>query len=270
MATENSLEVTATTVEEAIERGLDDLKLSIDDVEIETLDEGSKGFLGLGMRQARILITLKPGVTSEILKKMVIAEQPKPAKVEKAPEKAAPVKAAPAKPAPVKTENNAASDFGEDPVLQTARETVSELLEKMHVFAQVTATYTDVLDENGQAGILVEVTGDDLSILIGRKSETLNSLQYVTSLIIGKKLAKWVPLSIDVEGYRGRRERQLKQLALRMAEQAVSTGRRQTLEPMPANERRIIHLALRDHPQVVTESTGDEPNRKLTIVPKKN
>jgi spoIIIJ-associated protein len=269
MATDqNTLEVVATTVEEAIERGLDDLKLSIDDVEIETQDEGSKGFLGLGMRQAKIKITLKPGVTSETLKKLAAAEQPKPEKVEKAPEKA-PQKT-PEKKAPVKAEPSAGDSFGEDPILQTARETVSELLEKMHVFGQVTATYTDVLDENGQAGVLVEVSGDDLSILIGRKSETLNSLQYVTSLIIGKKLAKWVPLSIDVEGYRGRRERQLKQLALRMAEQAVSTGRRQTLEPMPANERRIIHLALRDHPQVVTESTGDEPNRKLTIVPKKN
>lgn len=269
MATEqNTLEVVATTVEEAIERGLDDLKLSIDDVEIETLDEGSKGFLGLGMRQAKIKITLKPGVTSEALKKLAVVEQPKPEKVEKAPV-TVPQKA-PEKKVSAKAEPSKADAYGEDPILRTARETVSELLEKMHVFAQVTATYTDVLDENGQAGVLVEVSGDDLSILIGRKSETLNSLQYVTSLIIGKKLAKWVPLSIDVEGYRGRRERQLKQLALRMAEQAVTTGRRQTLEPMPANERRIIHLALRDHPQVVTESTGEEPNRKLTIVPKKN
>jgi spoIIIJ-associated protein len=266
MATEqNSMEVVATTVEEAIEKGLDDLKLSIDDVEIETLDDGSKGFLGLGMRQARILITLKPGVSSETLKKLVPVVQPKVEKPARQAEKPA---RQPEKPAA--EEKKTGAEFGEDPILQTARETVSELLEKMHVFAQVTSTYTEVLDENGQAGVLVEVTGDDLSILIGRKSETLNSLQYVTSLIIGKKLAKWVPLSIDVEGYRGRRERQLKQLALRMAEQAVSTGRRQTLEPMPANERRIIHLALRDHPQVTTESTGDEPNRKLTIVPKKN
>ncbi len=78
-----------------------------------------------------------------------------------------------------------------------------------------------------------------------------------------------MPLTIDVEGYRGRRERQLRQLALKMAEQAIATGRRQILEPMPANERRIVHLALRDHPQVITESTGEEPNRKLTIVLKK-
>lgn len=255
-----TMEVVAPTVEEAIEKGLDDLKLSIDDVDVETVDEGSKGFLGIGIRQAKILITVKNGKLPEHLRK------PAPAPVA-----AKPAVKAESKPAPAAESKKAepVSSAVEDPILKTSRETVSELLEKMHVFAQVTSTYTDVVDENGQAGVLVEVTGDDLSILIGRKSETLNSLQYVTSLIIGKKLAKWIPLTIDVEGYRGRRERQLKQLALRMAEQAVATGRRQVLEPMPANERRIIHLALRDHPQVTTESTGEEPNRKLTIVLKK-
>ncbi len=253
---ESTLEVIAPTVEEAIEKGLDDLELSIDDVEIETIDEGSKGFLGIGIRQARILISLKPGIESEIFQKAASL-----AREQKAVEsKITDSEKKPASPA---------SYNGEDPVLRVARETVSELLEKMQVGAQVTSTFTDTVDENGEAGVLVEVTGDDLSILIGRKSETLNSLQYVTSLIIGKKLSRWIPLMIDVEGYRGRRERQLKQLALRMAEQAVATGRRQILEPMPANERRIVHLALRDHPQVMTESTGEEPNRKLTIVLKK-
>ncbi len=249
-----SHEVTALTVEEAIEQGLDELGLSVDDVEIETVDEGSKGFLGLGSKLAKIIIyynkpfddvkevkkTAKPKVVKEVVEKIVA---PKPVV---------------RKPSPV----------GEEIELQTARETVSEMLEKMGISAQVTATFVSD-DPQHTDGVLVEVTGKDLSILIGRKSETLNALQYIASLIIGKRLEKWVPLSIDVEGYRDRRERQLKQLALRMAEQAVTTGRRQMLEPMPANERRIIHIALRDHPQVITESTGDEPNRKLTIIPKK-
>jgi spoIIIJ-associated protein len=139
----------------------------------------------------------------------------------------------------------------------------------MSIHAQVTSTFMDTPDDKGQIGVLVEVTGEDLSVLIGRKSETLNALQYITSLIVGKRLEKWIPLVIDVEGYRGRRERQLTQLALKMAEQAVTTGRRQMLEPMPANERRIVHLALRDHPSVITESTGEEPFRKLTIQLKK-
>jgi len=93
----------------------------------------------------------------------------------------------------------------------------------------------------------------------------LNALQYIASLIVGKQINRWTPVMIDVQGYRARRERQLRLLARRMAEQAVHTGRKQVLEPMPANERRLIHLELRDHPQVETESVGDDPNRKITI-----
>lgn len=248
-----NLEVIAPTVEEAIEKGLADLAMSIDDVEIETIDEGSKGLFGLGGRQARIKITIKGQLPSPITVKAK-----KPVRVV---EKVSPPEKI-GEPKPV-------SSNGEDPILRTARETVSELLEQMHTHAQVTSTFMDTPDDKGQIGVLVEVTGEDLSVLIGRKTETLNALQYITSLIVGKRLEKWIPLVIDVEGYRSRRERQLKQLALKMAEQAVTTGRRQTLEPMPANERRIVHLALRDHPQVTTESTGEEPFRKLTILPKK-
>ena len=131
------------------------------------------------------------------------------------------------------------------------------------------ATIRKAEDAEDEDTILVNIEGDDLSILIGRRSETLNALQYITSLIVGKRLNRWVPLMIDVQGYRARRERQLRVLARRMAEQAIHTGRRQVLEPMPANERRVIHLELRDHPQVATESIGDEPNRKVTIFVKK-
>jgi spoIIIJ-associated protein len=114
----------------------------------------------------------------------------------------------------------------------------------------------------------VDVRGNDLSILIGRRSETLSAFQYVASLIIGKETGQFVQLTVDVEGYRGRREKQLIQMAKRMAEQVAKSGRRQTREPMPAAERRIIHIALRDHPDVTTESTGDDPYRKVTIIPK--
>jgi len=138
----------------------------------------------------------------------------------------------------------------------------------MDLQAQVSARYEEGEDREGRKTIDVDVRGDDLSILIGRRSETLNALQYVASLMVGKQVEQWVQLSIDVEGYRSRRERQLRQMARRMAEQAAKSGRRQTLEPMTAAERRIIHLELRDHPDVVTESMGDEPHRKVNIIPK--
>jgi spoIIIJ-associated protein len=116
--------------------------------------------------------------------------------------------------------------------------------------------------------IQVDISGNDLSILIGRQAETLNALQYITSLIVAKELGQWVTILVDVQGYRARRENQLRKLARRLADQAIKSGRRQVLEPMPANERRYVHLELRDHPDVTTESIGEDPNRKVTIIPK--
>ena len=110
--------------------------------------------------------------------------------------------------------------------------------------------------------------GEDLGTLIGRHAETLNAFQYVAALIVGKETQQWVQLVVDVEGYRSRRERQLRQLARRMAEQVIKTGRRASLEPMSSSERRIVHLELRGHPAVMTESTGEEPHRKVVIIPK--
>ena len=159
---------------------------------------------------------------------------------------------------------------GDENALLVAQHVVEELLERMRVNATVKTRYIQPQDSHEQPVILVDIQGNDLSILIGRRTETLNALQYISSLIIGKELGRWTPLMIDVQGYRVRRERTLRQLARRMADQAIHTGRRQVLEPMPAAERRVIHLELRDHAQVATESTGEEPNRKVTIVLKQS
>ena len=150
-------------------------------------------------------------------------------------------------------------------IMQIAKTVLEGLLEKMKVNAKVEASYIENNEDKDEPVLLLDIVGDDLSILIGRRSETLNALQYITNLIVGKELGHWVPLIVDVQGYRIRRERQLRQLARRMADQAVQSGRRQLLEPMPANERRLIHLELRDHADVVTRSVGEEPYRKVTI-----
>lgn len=258
MSPENTtLEIIAFSVEEAVAKGLDQLGLPEEAVDIEVLDTGSKGFLGLGTRQARIRLRIKEVTPAAPTAPRVKAEKPARAaakpKVETAPAAAARVK-------PVEGEP------GEEQLLKIAEQVTGELLEKMHVRARLKAQIVPPADENDQSLVMVEVQGDDLSILIGRRSETLNALQYITSLIVAKEVGKWVPLMIDVQGYRARRERQLRVLARRMAEQVIHTGRRSALEPMPANERRIIHLELRDHPDVMTESVGDEPNRKVTIL----
>ncbi|NMC30181.1 MAG: hypothetical protein GYA45_08945 [Pelolinea sp.] len=148
---------------------------------------------------------------------------------------------------------------------QMAHETLTDLLGKMSIDAKVVTRIVDPEDDKDRPIVLADISGKDLSILIGRKSETLNSLQYITSLILCNEVGEWVPLMVDVQGYRYRRERQLRQLARRIADQVVQTGRKQVLEPMPANERRIIHLELRYHPFVTTESVGEEPNRRATI-----
>jgi spoIIIJ-associated protein len=253
-----TLEIIAPTVEEALAQGLAQLGLPAEAVRMEVLDAGSKGLFGLGGRQVRVRLTVKSD------------EEPAPPPPAPKPDrKPAPVSAKESRPqskepapAPV------TQDTGEtDELLNLAEETVSKLLYHMKLQAQVSAHYEES-DREDRRTIHVDVRGDDLSILIGRRSETLNAFQYVASLMVGKEAQQWVQLVVDVEGYRSRRESQLRRMAQRMAEQAVKTGRRQVLEPMSSNERRIIHLELREHPAVTTESIGEDPYRKVTIIPK--
>jgi spoIIIJ-associated protein len=151
--------------------------------------------------------------------------------------------------------------------MSIAKATVSELLERMSIQARVEVGLGEEDETGHPPPIVVDIFGDDLSILIGRRAETLNALQFITRMIVGKEIGHSVHLLVDVENYRVRRERTLRQLAQRMASQALKTGRQQMLESMPPSERRIIHIELRDNPDVVTESTGEEPRRKVTISP---
>lgn len=320
--TSTSLEYIAANAEEAINKGLQSLNVTREEVDIEILDNGSRGIFGLGARQARVRMTIKESSLRASIQKdetpapapeeekpaaeepkavesePVVPEEPKkPAVTEKADKPAAPrkeqknggqkpaekkePKAAPVQekraPAPkveISIEKPADLPEGEDdPVvneetMQVASNVVRDLLEKMHVKATIQSKIGEAADEVDSRVIMIDILGDDLSFLIGRHSEVLHSLQYITSLIVGREVGHWVPLIIDVQGYRERRERQLRQMAARMADQVVKTGRRISLEPMSATERRIIHLALRDNNQIMTESIGEEPNRKVVIYPK--
>jgi spoIIIJ-associated protein len=252
-----SLEVIAPSIEEAIQKGLDDLGLPRESVEVEVLDEGTRGLFGLGSRQARIRLKIKEGAEPAERESAEAEPTPKPAEIETE-----------AEPEPAPEPTIEAVSPEEEYVLTVASETVSELLEKMKVHATVTAEYGKADDSRSRVPVLVNVNGNDLSILIGRRAETLNALQYITNLIVNKEIGRSIPLVVDVEGYRKRRETQLQQIADRMADQAVKTGRRQVLEPMPANERRLVHIHLRGNPEVTTESVGDDPRRKVTIIPK--
>jgi spoIIIJ-associated protein len=273
------------TVEEATETGLAALGLKRSQVEIEILSRGSRGLLGFGAEDARVRITpIPPAAREAPAKRETPAAKPaKPAKpaspaVEEpaAPAKPAPAKPAPAKAAPVKPpapREAAASadgaDLSDQEVGAVAAELLQGMLDRMDVRATVqVVAYRGVLDEGQDVPLVLNIAGEDLGILIGRRAETLVALQYLTRLMVNHRVHRWVNLEVDVEGYKARREEQLVRLAERMAERAASTGRAVALEAMPPRERRIVHITLRNHPQVTTQSVGEGDQRKVTIVPR--
>jgi spoIIIJ-associated protein len=146
-------------------------------------------------------------------------------------------------------------------VVEVAREVLDTLLRLLGVGGRVEVVSDEI-------PLAFDITGDDLGILIGRRGQTLASLEYVTKLIVTRRLEAWRPLSVDVAGYRKRRYDSLQRLAVYLAEQVKSTGRSITMEPMPADERRIVHLALTDNPDVTTQSIGEGEDRKVVVLPR--
>jgi spoIIIJ-associated protein len=138
----------------------------------------------------------------------------------------------------------------------------------MDVEATIEIEQTDSSRPGESAPWLLNVSGSDMNALIGRRGETLGALQYITRLIASRKLQRRANIIVDIDGYKSRRSQQLRKLANRMADQALEQARMVTLEPMPPHERRIIHMALRNRDDVVTNSIGEGDSRKVTIVPK--
>lgn len=218
-----SLEVSARTVSEAIEQALAILGKSREEVDISVLSEGSRGILGIGGEEARILVSVRQASETELAPPQSTASQ--------------------------------------------AKEVLERLLSEMHIQARV--VIREGAGEPGAEAITLDIDGDDLGILIGRRGETLASLQFLVNLIVNKKLRHWTRIVVDVAGYRTRRQETLKGLALRMADRVRLTRQPVTLEAMPAYERRIVHLALQGHPYATTQSIGQGEDRKVVIMPRK-
>lgn len=152
---------------------------------------------------------------------------------------------------------------------QIARTVLVELLQKMGMRGfEVNVSQSEASEPGENPPLLLNVEGQNLDNLIGRRGDALSSLQYVTRLIASRRLQRRANIVIDVGGYKLKRSQKLRELALRMADQAVEQARIIYLEPMPPHERRMIHMALRNHPEVMTKSTGEGDARKVTIVPK--
>lgn len=326
-------ESSAKTIEEAISAGLEKLGVSISDVTIDVLEEGSKGLFGLfGSRQAKVRLTLKETEADplEALTAAKPARSAAPAKpaAPKAPEapkpvkpaapkteapKAAPVKptapkaeapkaeapkaeASKAKPAPRKEAPKPAktdAPKAEAPKAKPAPKAPVQPIEK----PVVTMIPADQVVEDSAPGralaflrelthlmgvevsievgtdaegnVFANMTGDTLGILIGRRGETLDALQYLTSLKVNRGQEGYTRVTLDTENYRAKREEALTRLANRMANRAIKTGRKVSLEPMNPYERRILHSALQANDQVDTHSEGEEPNRHVVITLRK-
>lgn len=151
-----------------------------------------------------------------------------------------------------------------------AVEVAKEVLETLIKLMKLTAEVSVVQENTDELPITLNIEGEDLGVLIGRRGQTLASLQYVVRLMVAEKLKAWVPINVDIAGYKQRRYESLRNLALRLAEQVKRNRRLIMLEPMPADERRIIHLALTDHPDVTTQSMGEGEMRKVAILLKKH
>ena len=264
------IEVTGKTEDEAVAKALAQLGLDRDDVSVEILERAKSGFLGLGSCPAKVRVSYGEDTAEEAEPQAPeeAAEAPAPKQekkqeksTERRPEKKkepkqakAPVKETPAPQVP--------QDLGEevnDEKAAAIRTFLSGLLEQMESPAQVRV----YLPEKGRYKVILE--GENLGALIGRRGETLDAIQQLTSYAVNRSASGRVRVQLDAEGYREKREQSLQHLARKVAGKVTKYRRSVTLEPMNAYERHVIHTALQDVPGVTTYSTGTEPNRRVIV-----
>jgi spoIIIJ-associated protein len=278
---ERSVVVSGKTVEDAINNGLAMLGVRRDQVDVEIITEGSRGVLGFGAEHARVRLAVKvpaaPPVAETPPSPPPKREGPRfrerrPAREPRHAEEVRQVEevSVAEEPRPAADVRETRIEPGEGTPEAVGQEVLDELLRLMGVRASVdTYLGEDLADEGQPAPIVLNITGEDLGILIGRRGETLRALQYLVRLMVSHRVKHWTNLVVDVESYLARRRNALESLANRVADQAIRSGRTQALEPMPPYERRLVHIALRKHPRVTTQSVGEGERRKVTIVPKK-
>jgi spoIIIJ-associated protein len=287
---ESSYEFTGKTVDECVDEGLAQLGLNREQVDIEVLHKGSRGIFGLGSEPARVRLTVRTVNQPAVSTPAAPVARPEPPvseptrSSEPLPASSPPVaggNASDAARTQKRTVSNISSldDDEQPPVIEGATHVeisneelehlavslLEDLLHNMGYQAEIATAWRHSDDED-EPYLMLDIHGKDLSPLIGRRGETLASIQYLVRLMVNQRIRQWKTIVVDVDQYKERRVSQLTQLAERMADQVIKSGRAVSLEPMPANERRIVHLALRDHPTVYTQSSGEGERRKVHIV----
>jgi spoIIIJ-associated protein len=246
----DSIEIRGRTVDEAIHAALDRLGVTRDDVEIEVLSEGRSGVFGVGSQEARVRVTI---IGEEYEAEYDAREYEAAVEEEEVEEEEA------AQP------YEAPSAVSEEEA-ESARETLERMLDLLEFPNLVTVRTVE--SDRGNTNIVLDVAGDDVGLLIGRHGETLASVQFLLNACMSQTLPRNTRVIVDVEHYRDRREQSLRGIAMRTADRVRRERRAVTLQPMPPNERRIIHLTLQSSPYVSTESTGEGPERRVVVSPK--
>ena len=282
-----SIRVSAKTLDDAITEALIQLGVTSDRLEYNVIEKGSAGFLGIGMKQAVIEAWKKEEKTEEpdisdfreavkeeissILDEPVKKEEPKKEKKE-------PVKKAKDRPAKMPKEKKA-EEIKEEPVKPVKEEQVLAEVEEQTIkaveqFLKDTLKAMDMEVEitssiDGDGALYVDMKGERMGILIGKRGQTLDALQYLANRVANKHQAGYVRVKLDTENYRARREETLKHLAKNIAHKVKRNRRPVVLEPMNPYERRIIHSALQSDPYVTTHSEGEDPYRKVVVTLKR-
>jgi len=224
------------TIEDAVNQGLAELGVSRDKVEIQVLEQPSKGFLGLiGVKPAKVEVRLLP-----------VPEAP--------PQPSEPVV------------NASQADVTPEEI--TAKNPYEEAAAFLKEVAAGMGLSVEVSIKKQRDGHLFNIAGEDLGMIIGRRGQTLDALQYLTNIVANRYSESFVRIVLDAENFRQRRRKTLEDLAERLAGQAIRTGKEVMLEPMPPLERKVIHAKLQNHPQIKTYSKGEEPNRRVVITTK--
>lgn len=266
-----TLEISAKSINEAVDLALQQLGAKLSEVEIIILSEGKAGILGIGAEDARIRVA-KLDVGRSRMSSINFPPRPPvisyatqssaPAIVDS--EEESPFVPATAAPAPVSTSAEAR------PVAKAGREVLEGLLTNLGFRAELVETAPPIpTPPTSDITVAFDVRGEDLGLLIGRRGQTLAALQFLVNLMVNRRLRNAALVVVDVEGYRARRYQALCSLAERMADRVAKTGQTVTLEPMSASERRIIHITLQNHQDVTTQSMGEGENRKVSILPKR-
>ena len=272
-----SIRVSAKTVDDAITEALIQLGVTSDRLEYEVIEKGSAGFLGIGMKQAVIEARRKPEPKEEKVEEPVV-EEPGKAEPKKAetvqPQKAAAEKKAD-EPQKAAFEKAVEKEVKEEVKKETKLvEVQPQTIEAVEDFLKNTMKAMDMevelkteIDQDG--ALCVDMSGEHMGILIGKRGQTLDSLQYLANRVANKHQEGYVRVKLDTENYRARREETLRHLAKNIAHKVKRNRRPVALEPMNPYERRIIHSALQSDPYVMTHSEGEEPFRKVVITLKK-